>query len=112
MPNVDNRVLQNRQELEYVLYGLTYELLTSFNVPTKWHNQIKLLPQETVLTELEFNSLLDTYLSKLGSQYRTRVLEAAAISFYHQQSQIPVVEFLVCDDAPQFKLITDNLALC
>jgi len=105
-------VLQNRQELEYVLNGLTYELLTSFNVPTKWHNQIKLLPQETVLTELEFNSLLDTYLSKLGSQYRTRVLEAAAISFYHQQSQIPVVEFLVCDDAPQFKLITDNLALC
>ncbi|WP_238845428.1 hypothetical protein [Nostoc edaphicum] len=73
---------------------------------------MKLLPQETVLTELEFNSLLDTYLSKLGSQYRTRVLEAAAISFYHQQSQIPVVEFLVCDDAPQFKLITDNLALC
>ncbi|WP_238845449.1 hypothetical protein [Nostoc edaphicum] len=105
-------VLQNRQELEYVLNGLTYELLTSFNVPTKWHNQMKLLPQETVLTELEFNSLLDTYLSKLGSQYRTRVLEAAAISFYHQQSQIPVVEFLVCDDAPQFKLITDNLALC
>jgi FtsZ-binding cell division protein ZapB len=105
-------VLQNRQELEYILNELTYELLTSFNIPTKWHNQIKLLPQETVFTELEFNSLLDTYLSKLGSQYRTRVLEAAAISFYHQQSEIPVVEFLVCDDAPQFKLITDNLALC
>lgn len=105
-------VLQNRKELEYVLNGLTYELLTSFNVPTKWHNQIKLLPQETVLSELEFNSLLDTYLSKLGSQHRTRVLEAAAIAFYHQQSERPVVEFLVCDDAPQFKLITDNLALC
>jgi regulator of replication initiation timing len=105
-------VLQNRQELEYVINGLTYELLTSFNVPTKWHNQIKLLPQETVLSELEFNSLLDTYLSKLGDQHRTRVLEAAAIAFYHQQSEIPVVEFLVCDDAPQFKLITDNLALC
>jgi hypothetical protein len=105
-------VLQNRQELEYVLNGLTYELLTSFNVPTKWHNQIKLLPQETVLSELEFNSLLDKYLSKLADQHRTRVLEAAAISFYHQQSQIPLVEFLVCDDAPQFKLITDNLALC
>lgn len=105
-------VLQNTQELKYVLNGLTYELLTSFNVPTKWHNQIKLLPQETVFTELEFNSLLDTYLSKLGAQHRTRVLEAAAISFYHQQSEIPVVEFLVCDDAPQFKLITDNLALC
>jgi regulator of replication initiation timing len=50
-------VLQNRQELEYVLNGLTFELLTSFNVPTKWHNQIKLLPQETVFTQSEFNSL-------------------------------------------------------
>jgi Transposase IS66 family len=105
-------VLQNTQELKYFLNGLTYELLTSFNVPTKWHNLIKLLPQKTVFTESEFNSLLDTYVSKLGSQHRTRILEAAAISFYHQQSDIPVVEFLVCDDAPQFKLITDNLSLC
>jgi regulator of replication initiation timing len=105
-------VLQNKQELEYILNPLTYELLKSFNVPVKWHNQIKLLPQETVFTQSEFNCLLDTYLNKLGCQHRTRVLEAAAIAFYHQQPQIPVVQYLVCDDAPQFKLITDYLALC
>ena len=105
-------VLQNKQELEFILNPLTYELLDSLNVPTKWSNQIKLLPQGKVLSESEFNFLLDTYISKLGSQHRTRVLEAAAIAFYHQQDQIPVVQTFVCDDAPQFKLLTDNLALC
>lgn len=105
-------VLQNKLELELILNPLTYELLNSVHLPTKWSNQIKLLPQETVFTESEFNSLLDRYLGKLGSQHRTRVLEAAAIAFYHQQDKIPVVQTLVCDDAPQFKLLTNNLALC
>ncbi|BAZ12357.1 hypothetical protein NIES4071_46030 [Calothrix sp. NIES-4071] len=105
-------VLQNKQELEFILNELTYELLDSLNIPTKWSNRLKLLPQETVFTESQFNSLLDKYLSKLGSQHRTRVLEAAAISFYHQQSNIPIVQTLVCDDAPQFKLLTSNLTLC
>jgi regulator of replication initiation timing len=105
-------VLQNKQELEFILNQLTYELLDTLNIPIKWSNRLKLLPQETVFTELQFNSLLDRYLDKLGSQHRTRVLEAAAITFYHQQTDIPIVQTLVCDDAPQFKLLTDNLALC
>jgi hypothetical protein len=105
-------VLQNSQELKFILNPLTYELLDSLNLPNKWKNRIKLLPQETALTSDTFNSLLDQHLNKLSSQHRTRVLEAAAIAFYHQQSLIPVVQILVCDDAPQFKLLTDNLALC
>ncbi|WP_017318871.1 IS66 family transposase [Mastigocladopsis repens] len=70
------------------------------------------MPQETVFSCTDFNTLLDTYLPKLGSVQRTRVLEAAAIAFYHQQRDWPVVQALVCDDAPQFKLLTDDLALC
>ncbi len=78
----------------------------------KWKNSLKLLPQETVFSCTEFDALLDTYLPKLGSQQRTRILEAAAIAFYHQQTDWPVVHTLVCDDAPQFKLLTNDLALC
>jgi regulator of replication initiation timing len=69
-------VLQNKPELEFILNELTYKLLDTLNIPAKWSNRLKLLPQETVFTESEFNSLLDRYLSKLGSQHRTRVLEA------------------------------------
>ena len=106
------KVLQNTNELEFILDRLTYELLDTFNLPTKWINQLKLLPQQTVFTETEFDQLLHKYLSKLGSQHRNRIYEAAAIAFYHQQSTIPQVKTLLCDDAPQFKLITDDLALC
>ncbi len=104
--------LQNAQELEFILNLLTYELLENFQVPIKWKNALKLLPQETVFSPTQFDTLLDTYLPKLGSQQRTRIFEAAAIAFYHQQTEWPVVQTLVCDDAPQFKLITDDLALC
>lgn len=105
-------VLQNNQELEFILSPLTYELLDKFNVPLKWSHQIQLLPQGIPLNAAHFNSLLDQHLGQVGSQHRTRILEAAAISFYHQQSQIPVIQTLVTDDAPQFKLLTEDLSLC
>ena len=106
------KVLQNTTELEFIINQLTYELLETFKVPTKWINQLKLLPQQTVFKDSELNTLINQYLSKLGSQHRSRIYEAAAIAFYHQQSAIPQVKTLLCDDAPQFKLITDDLALC
>ena len=76
-------------------------------LPNKYKDALQLLPQETVLNSEQFLALLDTYLPKLGSQQRTRIMEAAAIAFYHQQTDWPVVQTLVCDDAPQFKLLTD-----
>jgi regulator of replication initiation timing len=115
-PNKDRlsvlKGLQNGRELEFILNQLTFSLLEAFQLPSKWKNSLKLLPQETVLNSTDFNVLLDTYLPKLGSVQRTRVLEAAAIAFYHQQTDWPVVQTLVCDDAPQFKLLTNDLALC
>jgi regulator of replication initiation timing len=104
--------LQNATELKFIFNQLTSDLLTTFQLPTKWKNALQLLPQETVLGEAEFNTLLDKHLPKLGSQQRTRIMEAAAIAFYHQQTDWPVVQTLVCDDAPQFKLLTENIALC
>jgi hypothetical protein len=105
-------VLQNNQELEFILSPLTYKLLDQLNVPIKWSHQIQRFPQEIPLNAARFNSLLNQHLGSLGSQHRTRILEAAAIAFYHQQSQIPVIQTLVSDDAPQFKLLTDDLSLC
>lgn len=106
------KVFQNTRSLEFILNSLTYELLETFKVPSRWINQLKLLPQQQVFTETELNQLIGEYLSNIGSQHRTRIYEAAAIAFYHQQSTIPVIKTLLCDDAPQFKLITSDLALC
>jgi hypothetical protein len=104
--------LQNGRELEFILNPLTFSLLENFQLPQKWKNFLKLLPTETVLSEIQFNTLVDTYLPKLGSVHRTRLKEAAAIAFYHQQTDWPVVHTLICDDAPQFKLLTADLGLC
>ncbi|MEO1561501.1 MAG: transposase, partial [Cyanobacteria bacterium J06632_19] len=106
------KVLQNTTKLSFILNEMTYELLETFKVPIKWINQLKLLPQQKAFTETEFNFLIDEYLSKLGYIHRSRIYESAAIAFYHQQSTIPIIKTLLCDDAPQFKLITSDLALC
>jgi len=47
-----------------------------------------------------------------GKIRRIRVVEAAAIAAYHQQTDVPVVNVLLSDDAPQFKLLTGEQALC
>jgi regulator of replication initiation timing len=104
--------LQPGRELKFMLNPLTFSLIQDFKIPTKWQKALKLLPQETVLSEVEFNHLLNNSVPKLGAQQLTRIREAAAIAFYHQQTDYPVVQTLCCDDAPQFKLITADRALC
>jgi len=39
-------------------------------------------------------------------------MEAAAIAAYHNQTEFPVVQVLLSDDAPQFKQLTGEQALC
>jgi regulator of replication initiation timing len=115
-PNKDRlsvlKVLLNTTELKFVFNSRTYDLLQVLNLPSKWKNRLKLLPHETALTEIELNKLLDKHLVDLNPISSTRIQEAAAIAFYHQQSTHRVIKTLISDDAPQFKLLTDELALC
>jgi hypothetical protein len=57
-------------------------------------------------------ALLDMHMPGVGTQTRKWVMEALAVSAYHAQSEVPVVQLLVCDDAPQFQWVTDEVALC
>jgi len=84
--------------------------MTSGDFPNsqKIQKSLKLLPQETEFSDLDFNTLLDNHLPKLGSQQRT-CNGCSSDRFYHHQTDWPVVQALICD-APQ---ITDSeLALC
>ncbi len=47
-----------------------------------------------------------------GKITRARICEASAIAAYHQEVGFPVVEVLVSDNAPQFKLIVGDHMLC
>ena len=48
----------------------------------------------------------------LGSRQSVHLTEACAIAYYQQQTDFPIIERLLADDAPQFKLLTLYLALC
>ena len=66
------KALQNGLELEFLLEPATYELLSQLEVPQKWQNALKKLPQK-VFFESEFQALLDQHLPSLGSRVRTRI---------------------------------------
>jgi Transposase IS66 family len=67
---------------------------------------------ERLFTQADWSAWLDTNLPWLGPQQRQRLSDAAAIGAYHAQTAVPIVATLVCDDAPTFKGLTGDLALC
>jgi hypothetical protein len=87
------KALQNGLELEFLLEPATYELLSQFEVPQKWQNALKKLPQK-VFFQSEFQALLDQHLPGLGPRLRTHIVEAAAIACYQQSTEWPVVQTL------------------
>jgi len=70
------------------------------------------LPQDVDLDADTCGALLDAPVPRLGPQQRAYVLDAAAIGAYRVQHAVPVVEILVCDDAPPCKGVTADLTLC
>jgi hypothetical protein len=68
------------------------------------------LTTDSVLSEDQLVALLKPL--SLKPKQLTRVQEALAIAYYHTQTDMPVIQILMADDAPQFKLLTFQLALC
>jgi hypothetical protein len=106
-------VLQNSGELTYRLNEETEQWLETFAVP-KWAQQrIAGWPQAQALTHEEISQLVEAELAdRLNDQQQARVLEAAALTAYHGQSEIPVIPILLSDDAPQFRYLTEAQGLC
>ena len=105
-------VLQNTTDLQFRLGSETLKLLaTEFSISQKWQQQIAELG-EVQFAATEFKTLLDGWFGERYGQLRTAIEQAAAIVAYRHQKFVPVVRVLVCDDAGQFKRLTDKLALC
>lgn len=62
--------------------------------------------------EPTFLTWLNEQLPGLNDQQRKTIIDAAAIAAYHAETDFPVLQALVCDDAPQFKRLTDDMMLC
>ncbi len=70
------------------------------------------IPRDRELSEAELTALLTPLSPWVGSQQRAWFREALALAAYQAQTDWPVVRTLLCDDAAQYRLVTEELALC
>ncbi|MCA1598119.1 MAG: transposase, partial [Chloroflexi bacterium] len=96
----------------YQLNRYAWAFLAGHELPAAVVTALGQLPHGVDLDADSFGALLDAHVPRLGPQQRAHILDAAAIGAYRVQRDVPVVEILVCDDAPQFKGVTAGLALC
>lgn len=106
------RVLHNAAPLSFVLNA---DVLASQTVRALPHKTQRALSQQLADTrgdEAWARALLSTTRVSLSASATKSVLEAMALAAYRTQNEVPVVDLLVCDDAPQFVGLTAELALC
>jgi len=105
-------ILQNTSDVRFQLGEETLHLLrTEFDIPKKWQRAIEEIGN-VECGKTSFALLLQEWFGNGNRQVRIAIEQAAAIVYYRHQTSVPVVETIVCDDAGQFKLLTERLALC
>ena len=88
-------------------------LMADFKVPKKVTDQLRDLTEDKEISEAEIQLVLEKVFKKgKGKNTKARIMEAAAIAAYHRQTDVPIVDILLSDDAPQFKKLVEELALC
>jgi len=105
-------VLRNNRPRRFLINAEALSYLETFRLSAKRRQQMLHLPRDVPLDEATLLALLEEHLPGLGPQQRKWILDATAVAAYHAELEFPVVRLLVGDDAPQFKGVTEELALC
>jgi hypothetical protein len=105
-------VLRNGRERRFCLNQMALDLLEQAPLSKKVRLALQTWRSDTVMPETIFDTSLLRWLPAMGEMQRKYIRDAAAIAAYHLESDWPVIETLVCDDAPQFNWLTRSLALC
>jgi hypothetical protein len=105
-------VLRQGRERVFRLNDEALGYLKSLSLPKATRQTLLAWCDDQDLDEVVFLNRLDTHLPNLGRLQRKAIIDAAAVAAYHAEVGVPVVRLLVCDDAPQFKWLTEDMALC
>ena len=105
-------LLQNVTNPLFLLNAATSVWLKQFDTPLWAQQVIGTWLQEQQLSQSELTTLVQTQLTRLNAQQQARIMEAAALTAYYQQTDVPIVPNLLTDDAPQFRFITRDHSLC
>jgi hypothetical protein len=99
-------------EKTYYFNEEAFELMETFNVSNIWIERLSSLKGK-IYNKEEMSRKMDYFFPP--DRYKTtrmRVLESCSIASYHQMTNIPVVNTLLSDDAPQFQKLTYQHAYC
>jgi hypothetical protein len=90
------------------------DLLEGFRISGKLRLKIREESFGKLLDEEEMRRLLEQFFPDpgKGKNNRLRIMEAGAIAYYHNQTQVPVVRHLLSDNGPEYGKITENRGLC
>src|SRR6266568_8020419 len=105
-------VLTNHRPRRFLVNAEALGFMAACGLSAVRRQQLEQLPSGTIVDEVTMQALLETYLPGVGPQQRRWILDATAVAAYHADVEFPVVRLLVCDDAPQFTLVSEELALC
>ena len=107
-------VLKNGNPLQYCLNHQAFEIAGQLKLGKKYLNQLKKIESDIEYSKNEFEQRILQLFPSLTDRVKQKIFEAAAIASYRmgKGSGPPVVKKMMCDDAPQFKLIFEQLALC
>jgi hypothetical protein len=102
----------NGGKLFLILNDTAYQIMKNLNISDKWILELQKSNIKGTLTLEQFKrALLSIFPDEnKNPNVQKRIIEACAIAFY--RSNIGNIPVLICDDAPQFKQITEELALC
>ena len=101
---------RNGRERSFRISAEALDRLRQWGVSEGIVERVGQLPRDQDFREEEFDHRLKEQIPKVGESTRGRIREAAALAAYHAEAGH--VRLLVCDDAKQFQLVADELALC
>ena len=102
----------SQKALTFLFNGSSYGLMEQMALPKKILSRLKKMKPKKLISREEIDALLKTLFPDPKRHHTNRqiILEASAIMAYQQLPH--AVPLLLTDDAPQFKQITEMLALC
>jgi hypothetical protein len=107
-------VLRGGEPRSFRLDASAERLMRLMDVPARDQRKLAHLPRDQDVSEAELQDYLATYGKGITEQRRKWITDALAIAAYHGQREgpFPIVDTLVCDDAPQWTMLTEAVALC
>jgi hypothetical protein len=105
-------VVGGGEPLHYLWNASADAYLDQLGLSAQARRFLSAVPREQVLDEASLTELLDPLRPWVAPRQRTWFREALALAAYQNQTDWPVIRTLLTDDAAQYRLVTEEHALC